>query len=113
MLQITFFPALSREFLPYKPDPAPLLHICSLWGVQPNEVIMIGDSLKDDVSDSFPNMSIQRSLFIVAVHCTISSAVILIIITIWEKCLRLFLVSLFTFDYKYMIGIIAKSKAEH
>ncbi|XP_047168763.1 haloacid dehalogenase-like hydrolase domain-containing protein At2g33255 [Vigna umbellata] len=47
---ITFFPALSREFLPYKPDPAPLLHICSLWDVQPNEVIMIGDSLKDDVA---------------------------------------------------------------
>ncbi|KAK6645835.1 hypothetical protein PHAVU_L001872 [Phaseolus vulgaris] len=47
---ITFSPALSREFLPYKPDPAPLLHICSLWEVQPNEVIMIGDSLKDDVA---------------------------------------------------------------
>lgn len=46
---ITFAPALSREFRPYKPDPAPLLHICSLWEVQPNEVIMIGDSLKDDV----------------------------------------------------------------
>ncbi|KAL2325049.1 hypothetical protein Fmac_024107 [Flemingia macrophylla] len=47
---ITFSPALTREFRPYKPDPAPLLHICSLWGVQPNEVIMIGDSLKDDVA---------------------------------------------------------------
>lgn len=51
LLQITFSPALSREFRPYKPDPAPLLHICSLWDVQPNEVIMVGDSLKDDVSD--------------------------------------------------------------
>ncbi|KAK7343983.1 hypothetical protein VNO77_13154 [Canavalia gladiata] len=47
---ITFSPALSREFRPYKPDPAPLLHICSLWDIQPNEVIMIGDSLKDDVA---------------------------------------------------------------
>ncbi|XP_027363107.1 haloacid dehalogenase-like hydrolase domain-containing protein At2g33255 isoform X1 [Abrus precatorius] len=47
---ITFSPALSREFRPYKPDPAPLLHICSLWEVQPNEVIMVGDSLKDDVA---------------------------------------------------------------
>ncbi|XP_058752557.1 haloacid dehalogenase-like hydrolase domain-containing protein At2g33255 [Vicia villosa] len=46
---ITFSPALSREFRPFKPDPAPLLHICSLWDVQPNEVIMVGDSLKDDV----------------------------------------------------------------
>ncbi|RDY00104.1 Haloacid dehalogenase-like hydrolase domain-containing protein, partial [Mucuna pruriens] len=52
---IMFSPALSREFRPYKPDPAPLLHICSIWEVQPNEVIMIGDSLKDDVSDSFPD----------------------------------------------------------
>lgn len=46
---ITFYPALSREFRPYKPDPAPLLHICSTWGLQPNEVMMVGDSLKDDV----------------------------------------------------------------
>lgn len=49
LLQVTFSPALSREFRPYKPDPAPLLHICSTWGVQPNEVMMVGDSLKDDV----------------------------------------------------------------
>ena len=47
---MTFSPALSREFRPCKPDPAPLLHICSTWEVQPHEVMMIGDSLKDDVS---------------------------------------------------------------
>ncbi|TXG72455.1 hypothetical protein EZV62_001034 [Acer yangbiense] len=47
---ITFSPALSREFRPYKPDPAPLLHICSMWQVQPSEVMMVGDSLKDDVA---------------------------------------------------------------
>ncbi|KAL3634422.1 hypothetical protein CASFOL_021476 [Castilleja foliolosa] len=47
---IIFSPALSREFRPYKPDPAPLLHICSNWDLQPNEVMMIGDSLKDDVA---------------------------------------------------------------
>ncbi|XP_057959793.1 haloacid dehalogenase-like hydrolase domain-containing protein At2g33255 isoform X2 [Malania oleifera] len=46
---LIFDPALSREFRPYKPNPAPLLHICSTWEVQPNEVMMIGDSLKDDV----------------------------------------------------------------
>ncbi|XP_062166808.1 haloacid dehalogenase-like hydrolase domain-containing protein At2g33255 isoform X2 [Alnus glutinosa] len=46
---MTFSPALSREFRPYKPDPAPLLHICSAWEVLPNEVMMVGDSLKDDV----------------------------------------------------------------
>ncbi|XP_015887716.3 haloacid dehalogenase-like hydrolase domain-containing protein At2g33255 [Ziziphus jujuba] len=45
-----FSPALSREFRPCKPDPAPLLHICSIWEVEPNEVIMVGDSLKDDVA---------------------------------------------------------------
>ncbi|XP_062220717.1 haloacid dehalogenase-like hydrolase domain-containing protein At2g33255 [Phragmites australis] len=44
-----FVPALSREFRPYKPDPAPLLHICSTWNIPPHEVIMVGDSLKDDV----------------------------------------------------------------
>ncbi|KAK3025661.1 hypothetical protein RJ639_041953 [Escallonia herrerae] len=48
MLQMSFYPALSREFRPYKPDPAPLLHICTAWEVQPDEVMMIGDSLKDD-----------------------------------------------------------------
>ncbi|KAL6963068.1 hypothetical protein U1Q18_038034 [Sarracenia purpurea var. burkii] len=58
ILKITFAPALSREFRPYKPDPAPLLHICSIWEVLPNEVMMIGDSLKDDV---YPNM---RSAFV-------------------------------------------------
>ncbi|XP_076896497.1 haloacid dehalogenase-like hydrolase domain-containing protein At2g33255 [Bidens hawaiensis] len=47
---VSFSPALSREFRPYKPDPAPLLHICSTWGVEPSEVVMIGDSLKDDVA---------------------------------------------------------------
>jgi hypothetical protein len=50
LMQMTFSPALSREFRPYKPDPAPLLHICSAWEVLPNEVMMVGDSLKDDVS---------------------------------------------------------------
>lgn len=54
LVQVVFSPALSREFRPYKPDPAPLLHICSSWGVQPNQVMMIGDSLKDDVSCLFP-----------------------------------------------------------
>ncbi|KAJ1281613.1 hypothetical protein BS78_04G319000 [Paspalum vaginatum] len=46
---ITFTPALSREFRPYKPDPAPLLHICSTWNIPAHEVIMVGDSPKDDI----------------------------------------------------------------
>lgn len=44
-----FEPALSREFKPYKPAPDALLHICKLWGCDPGEVIMVGDSAKDDV----------------------------------------------------------------
>lgn len=44
-----FQPALSREFTPYKPSPAPLLHICDVWGVSPGEVMMVGDSAADDV----------------------------------------------------------------
>ncbi|CAN6834415.1 unnamed protein product [Brassica oleracea] len=47
---VIFSPALGREFRPYKPNPDPLLHICSAWDIQPNEVIMVGDSLKDDIA---------------------------------------------------------------
>lgn len=45
-----FWPALSRDFKPYKPNPGALLHICKEWNIQPEEAIMIGDSAKDDVS---------------------------------------------------------------
>ncbi|XP_050373673.1 haloacid dehalogenase-like hydrolase domain-containing protein At2g33255 [Argentina anserina] len=48
--RLSFAPALSREFRPYKLDPAPLLHICSAWEVDPSEVMMVGNSLKDDVA---------------------------------------------------------------
>lgn len=44
-----FAPAVTREFTPYKPHPAGLLHICAAWDVHPSEVLMIGDSAKDDV----------------------------------------------------------------
>ncbi|CAN7137528.1 unnamed protein product [Brassica rapa subsp. narinosa] len=47
---VIFSPALGREFRPYKPNPDPLLHICSAWDIQPNEVMMVGDSLKDDIA---------------------------------------------------------------
>ncbi|XP_042515956.1 haloacid dehalogenase-like hydrolase domain-containing protein At2g33255 [Macadamia integrifolia] len=47
---MTFSPALSREFRPYKPDPAPLLYMCGTWDVHPTEVIMVGDCLQDDVA---------------------------------------------------------------
>ncbi|KAL0022069.1 hypothetical protein WJX79_001121 [Trebouxia sp. C0005] len=44
-----FWPALSREFKPYKPNPGALLHICQQWGIPPEQAIMVGDSAKDDV----------------------------------------------------------------
>ncbi|EFN52132.1 hypothetical protein CHLNCDRAFT_27049, partial [Chlorella variabilis] len=44
-----FTPALSREFAPYKPNPASLLHIAEKWGVPPEELVMVGDSAKDDI----------------------------------------------------------------
>ncbi|KAJ4722827.1 Haloacid dehalogenase-like hydrolase domain-containing protein [Melia azedarach] len=47
---IIFSPALSREFRPRKPDPAPILHICSTWGIKPSEVMMVGDSLRHDIA---------------------------------------------------------------
>ena len=47
-----FLPALCRDFKPYKPSPAALLHICSGWNIKPQECLMVGDSVKDDVSCS-------------------------------------------------------------
>lgn len=49
-----FAPAVTREFTPYKPHPAGLLHICAAWDVHPSEVLMIGDSAKDDVRSPPP-----------------------------------------------------------
>ncbi|GBF95282.1 hypothetical protein Rsub_08313 [Raphidocelis subcapitata] len=45
-----FEPAISRECaFPYKPSPAALLHVAESWGVAPSEVVMVGDSPKDDI----------------------------------------------------------------
>lgn len=44
-----FAPALARDFKPYKPAPDALLHICERWGVHPSEIVMVGDSPKDDI----------------------------------------------------------------
>lgn len=45
-----FLPALCRDFRPFKPSPAALLNICSTWNIAPQECLMVGDSVKDDVS---------------------------------------------------------------
>lgn len=44
-----FNPSISREWKPYKPDPASLHHIADCWRVGSHELVMIGDSAKDDV----------------------------------------------------------------
>ena len=33
--------------MPTKPDPAPVLHICSQWGLAPKATMMVGDDWKD------------------------------------------------------------------
>ena len=39
---------LSGDSLPRrKPDPLPLLHACQVFGIQPNALLLIGDSLND------------------------------------------------------------------
>lgn len=42
-----FCNTLTRSFEPVKPHPAAILHLCSLWGVHPSQVIMIGDDITD------------------------------------------------------------------
>ena len=44
-----FYPALARDFKPPKPAPAALLACAEAWGVPASEVVMVGDSLSDDV----------------------------------------------------------------
>jgi phosphoglycolate phosphatase len=42
---------LSGDSLPKKkPDPLPLLHACERFGVKPEEMLLIGDSLNDSVA---------------------------------------------------------------
>jgi phosphoglycolate phosphatase len=43
-----FVQVISGDTLPQKkPDPAPLLHACRLFGIAPGEMLMIGDSMND------------------------------------------------------------------
>ena len=44
-----FHPALARDFKPPKPSPAALLACAEAWGVPASELVMVGDSLADDV----------------------------------------------------------------
>jgi HAD superfamily hydrolase (TIGR01549 family) len=42
-----FDPVMSRDDGPYKPQPDGLLYICTVWGLRPAEVLMVGDYLYD------------------------------------------------------------------
>ncbi|AOW04408.1 HAD-like domain-containing protein [Yarrowia lipolytica] len=42
-----FEPIVTREFKPPKPHPQGILNICKEWGVEPGNVIMVGDSVDD------------------------------------------------------------------
>ncbi|KAI9207944.1 HAD-like domain-containing protein [Polychytrium aggregatum] len=47
--QYRFSPIITRDFVPTKPAPDPLLHIARAWGYDPRELIMVGDA-KDDLA---------------------------------------------------------------
>jgi len=40
----------DEEPIKSKPHPDGIIHICSLWGCHPSEVIMVGDSANDDIT---------------------------------------------------------------
>jgi len=43
-----FSPIVTRDSaMPNKPDPAPVLHCCETWGVEPAAVLVVGDGLDD------------------------------------------------------------------
>ncbi|KAF7896433.1 hypothetical protein EAF00_006447 [Botryotinia globosa] len=45
--QTPFSPIITREFRPPKPHPAGILHIAKEWNVDPQDTIMVGDSIDD------------------------------------------------------------------
>lgn len=47
-----FGPIITREFKPPKPSPEPLLHIARAWGIEPENLVMVGDSIDDMRSGS-------------------------------------------------------------
>ncbi|KAJ2725494.1 hypothetical protein GGI07_001250 [Coemansia sp. Benny D115] len=42
-----FNPVIDRTFKPVKPEPHSFLHISKLWGIPPQELMMVGDHLDD------------------------------------------------------------------
>lgn len=50
ILVIALSQMLGREFIPTKPDPASIQHICSDWGFDPTHVVMVGDTSDDMIA---------------------------------------------------------------
>ncbi|ORX68212.1 HAD-like protein [Linderina pennispora] len=42
-----FHPIIDRSFKPTKPSPDSLLHVARAWGVEPSELMMVGDHVDD------------------------------------------------------------------
>jgi phosphoglycolate phosphatase-like HAD superfamily hydrolase len=42
--------SLGKVTVKAKPNPDGILHVCSIWGCNPSEVIMVGDSANDDIA---------------------------------------------------------------
>ncbi|KAL5515832.1 hypothetical protein EMCRGX_G001064 [Ephydatia muelleri] len=45
--QPLFSQVITGEFQPCKPDPAPFLHVCEVWSMDPRDVVMVGDDRVD------------------------------------------------------------------
>jgi HAD superfamily hydrolase (TIGR01509 family) len=48
-LHTAFSVIITRAFPTFKPDPAPALHICQLWEMDPARVLLVGD-YRDDLT---------------------------------------------------------------
>jgi HAD superfamily hydrolase (TIGR01509 family) len=48
-LHTAFSPIVTRAFPTFKPDPAPALHICQLWELEPARCLLVGD-YRDDLT---------------------------------------------------------------
>jgi HAD superfamily hydrolase (TIGR01549 family) len=48
-LHTAFSVIVTRAFPTFKPDPAPALHICKLWELDPATVLLVGD-YRDDIT---------------------------------------------------------------
>lgn len=63
---------LTRDFLPCKPDPAPLLHICRQWKVPSSAVVMVGDGLNDMQSGRSAGAGVgMHKVFVTLTHYTL------------------------------------------